>query len=93
MARDRSGFACAERILGRARKMVGLGVGGKGAAANVIAIGVNGLRDEFACVAITTHKFGRQIKCEAGEIVEDQDLAIALRTSANADGRAWQLRD
>jgi len=74
--------------------MIALGVGRKSAAANIFAIGLNGRGDEFACIAIAAHELGRRIKGESGEVVEYEDLAIAVRTSANADGgRADFCRD
>jgi len=42
--------------------MVGLIVSRKGAAANVVTVGVYGRRDEFACVAIAAYELGGEVK-------------------------------
>ncbi len=63
------GFDSAERLVAQmtmaqmtlalTREMVGLGIGRKSGAANVVPVGVNGFGDQFARIAIAAHELGR----------------------------------
>ena len=48
-------------------------------------------RNQRSRVRIAPHKFRRRSESEIDQIMEDQDLAIAIRAGANSDGRAFRL--
>src|SRR6266851_951233 len=71
--------------------MIRLGIGGESAAANVGAVIANGVGDNFGYVCVLAGELWRLTECEAEEIVDDQDLAIAVRACSDADCRDAQL--
>ena len=66
--------------------MVAFGIGGERAAANIARIMLNGFGDERGRVGIAADKLGGSCSGEIDEIVEDENLAVALRARADADG-------
>ncbi len=72
-------------------QMIALLVGGEGAALDVFAIVFDGGADQRAGVGVAADEFGRRRKGEADQIVEDENLAVAIRTGADADGGNGQL--
>src|SRR5260370_13230590 len=50
-----------------------------------------GLRDQGSRVSVMANKFCRLSESQVDEVVEDQHLAVAIRTSADANGRRFDL--
>ena len=71
--------------------VVGLGVGGEGAGADVVAVGADGGGDDFAEVGVLAGEFWRRVEGEAEEIVGDEDLAVAIGAGADSDCGNLQL--
>ena len=53
---------------------------------HVFAIVLDGLADQRAGVGVAADKFCRGREGEVEEIVEDEDLAVAIGSGADADG-------
>ena len=68
------------------RQMVGLSVSRKGGAADIVTVGANGLERSARRHCNSGARIWPEGEGESGEIVEDQNLAIALGTGADADG-------
>src|SRR3954447_13150715 len=78
---DVDGFSCFYGLAG----VVGLGVGGEITAADVGAVIAQRGGDGFAKVRVLASEFGRLRESKAEQIVNDEDLAVAIRASADAD--------
>ena len=72
-------------------QVIALFVGGEGAVLDVFAIVLDGGADERAGVGIAADKLGGRRKGQVEQVVEDEDLAVAVGTGANADGGNGQL--
>ena len=55
---------------------------------HVLAEGGGGVGDERGCIAVAANELGRLDEREIQNVVEDKHLAIAVRASADADGRS-----
>ena len=58
---------------------------------DVFAIMLDGGADERGGIGIAADKFGRRREGEADQIVEDENLAVAVGSGADADGGDGQL--
>jgi peptidoglycan/xylan/chitin deacetylase (PgdA/CDA1 family) len=63
----------------------------EGAVFNVVAIVFDGGADERGGISVLADKLGRRGEGEVDEVVEDEDLAVAVRAGADADGGNGQL--
>src|SRR5277367_1706036 len=55
---------------------------------HIFAESMDGVSDERGCIPETANEFGWRSKGEIQNIVEDDHLAIAVRSRSNADGRS-----
>src|SRR5712692_4868300 len=83
LARDENGFAA----LGRLRSVIGLRIGREAAGANISAIFAHGARDDLAQVGVLPRELRRLVEGKAQQIVQDENLAVAIRAGADADRR------
>src|SRR5262249_26127265 len=65
--------------------MIRLGIGGEAAAADVGAVIAQSVRDSLAKVRVLASEFGRLGEGKSEQIVHDKNLAVAIRTSTDAD--------
>ncbi len=68
-------------------QVIALGVGREGAMLHVFAVALDGGAEERGSVGVAADEFGRRRKGEIHEIVEDENLAVAIGTGADADRR------
>src|SRR5258708_10097180 len=81
-------FECGLRFL---RQMVGLSIVRELVRNNVGLEGQYGMRDQGSRVSVAANEFCRLSESQVDEVVEDQHLAVAIRTSADANGRRFDL--
>src|ERR1039458_8757176 len=77
-----------ERLLGQ---VIGLGVGRITPGLHVVLESNHGIADHGCQVGIATDELGWRRKRQSQQIVEDQNLPIALGAGADTDGRDLQL--
>src|ERR1700688_2041714 len=82
---DRVVFFC------RGTGMIGFAVGGEGSAAHIVAIAADGFGNSLAEIGVLAREFRRLVESEPEQIVDDEDLTVAVRSSADADGGNTQL--
>src|SRR6202035_2145562 len=75
----------------RGARMIGLIVRWEIAALHVRAIFAYCARDNLADIGVLARKFWCLLEGQAEEIVDDQDLAVAVWTGSDADGGDTQL--
>ena len=71
--------------------MIGLGIGRIASGLHVVLESNHGIADQGCQVRIATDELGWRRKGQSQKIVEDQNLPIALRAGADADGRDFQF--
>jgi hypothetical protein len=69
-----------------AGKVIALGVGGETMGGDVVAVLLEGFGEEGGAVGILAAEFCGRTEGEVEEIVEDEDLAVAVGAGADADG-------
>jgi hypothetical protein len=79
------------RLPHRFGQVIALLVRGEGAVLDVFAIVLDGGADQRAGVGIAAHKLGRRREGQVQQVVEDEDLAVAIGPGADADGGNGQL--
>src|SRR5579863_8129684 len=72
-------------------QVIALLVGGKGVVLDVFPIVLYGCAHKRRRIAVAAHELGRGRKSKIHEIVEDEDLAVAVGPGSNADGGNGQL--
>ncbi len=70
-------------ILGQ---VIALGISGEGVFFHITAVAINRGPDQSSCVAILADELCRGAEAEIDEVVEDEDLTIAVRSGADANG-------
>src|ERR1017187_9518934 len=75
-----AGAGGGERGLDFAGQVVAFGVGGEAAFGDVVAIALERRREELRAVGILARELCGRRECEVEEIVEDEDLAVAVRS-------------
>src|SRR5438876_7526018 len=81
-----------QRRLRFLRQMVGLLVRWILARYHVGTEAMHRVADQRGRVGIAAHKFGRWAEGQVQDVVEDEHLAIALRSSSDADSWSWHFR-
>ncbi len=66
--------------------MVALSIVREGACFHVTPVAFNGRAEERSRIAILANEFRGRGEAEVDEVVEDEDLAIAVGSGANSDG-------
>src|SRR3954447_4868024 len=64
---------------------------GEAACAHILGIGLGGLRDLASQFGVALDEFRGEIAEQAYDVLGDQDLAVASRRRADADGRHRQI--
>jgi len=75
----------------RLRQVVAFFVGREDAALDIFAIVLDGGAHQRAGVGVAADEFGRRRKGQVEQVVEDENLAVAVGTGADADGGYGQL--
>src|ERR1700744_5945932 len=76
----------------RLGQVITLAVTGICAMFHVFAVLLEGVTHNGCNISVTANEFGRRREGQIHQVMEDEDLTVALRTSADADDGDFQLR-